>query len=186
MNWLSGTRLWLRVRYVPLGENISIGIFIKQLLSGIGDHTMCPCPTEIPRGQAMRTHRSMWPYKQPKFCVVSAATAADLEPTTGNTGTTPCYTRRLVSVHGRERSALRFGLGPTPTTVRSSMSFLRHSHVHGNRTYMRHEFMPGTQFRRALAFWILGHLFCLAERIATVAKCRLHIPVWAMTVWTEC
>lgn len=75
---------------------------------------MCPCPTKMPKEKAVaRTHCPIRSHKQPKFCVVSAATAADLEPTIGNTGKTPCYTLPPVSVRGSGPSVLRFRLGPT-------------------------------------------------------------------------
>jgi hypothetical protein len=85
----------------------------------------------------MRTHCSIWPHKNLKFCVVSVATAADLEPTTGTIGTTLSYTRRLVSVYDNGPSVLKFRLRPTTPCL--CLSFLQSSRVHGNRTYMRYD-----------------------------------------------
>jgi hypothetical protein len=131
MNWLSGTRLWLRARYVAPRENMGIDL-LKRVLPDTRNRVMCRCPTKIPREKAVtRTHCPTRSYRQPKFCVVSAATAADLEPIIGNTGKTRCYTRPLASVRECGPSVLRFRLRPTALWL--STSFLRHGHVRGNR-----------------------------------------------------
>jgi hypothetical protein len=138
MNWLSGTRLWLRARYAPRRKYMGINILTNRVLPDIENRVICPSPMKMPRAKAVtRTHCPLRSHKQPKFCVVSAAAAADLEPIIGNTGKTPCYTRPLVSVRESGPSVLRFGL--RPMTISLSTSFLRHGHVLGNRISMQYK-----------------------------------------------
>lgn len=166
MNWLSGTRLWLRARYAPRRENMGIHILMKRVLPDTRDRVICRCPTKMPREKAVtRTNFPIRSLKQPKFCAVSAATAADPKPIIGNTSKTLRYTRQLVSVHESGPSALRFKL--RPTTIWLSTSFLRHGHVRGNRISMQHELCLVQIWKGNLNHY---PLFCLSKRTATISS----------------
>jgi hypothetical protein len=135
-NWLSRTSGCGFALGMHAAES-TWGLIFWQIESYQIEDVLHSSPTKLPRAKAVtRTHCPIQFHQQPKFCVVSAAAAADLEPIIGNTGKTPCYTRPLVSVRESGPSVLRFGL--RPITIQLSTSFLQHGHILGNRISMQY------------------------------------------------